>query len=245
MENTLQFGETIREPDVRMLSDMKDVLADKEWLRSAGDFELYYMYRELSRTASDLQRMRKAGLRYDITVIPPARLGKEFVKTKGHYHPPVPGAEVSYPEIYQVLEGEAIYLLQKAEGESIPDVVVIEAGKGDVVIVPPGYGHITINRSETTLKMANWVCTSFSSVYEPVRKAGGGAYYLLEGEGFVPNSNYVSVPEIRMVEPVEPELLGLERREDMYELVNELEKLRFLREPQEFEEFFGEVFEEN
>ncbi|WP_440953881.1 glucose-6-phosphate isomerase family protein [Methanosarcina sp. Mfa9] len=244
MENTLQFGETIREPDVRLLSDMKDVLADKEWLRSAGDFELYYMYRELSRTESDLQRIRKAGLRYDITVIPPARLGKEFVKTKGHYHPIVPGAKVSYPEIYQVLEGEAVYLLQKAEGESISDVVVIEAGKGDVVIVPPGYGHISINRSETTLKMANWVCTSFSSVYEPIRKAGGGAYYLLE-EGFVPNSNYLSVPEIRRFEPVEPELLGLERGEDMYELVEDLEKLRFLKEPQEFEEFFGEVFEKN
>ncbi|WP_440953876.1 glucose-6-phosphate isomerase family protein [Methanosarcina sp. Mfa9] len=244
MENTLQFGETIREPDVRLLSDMKDVLADKEWLRSAGDFELYYMYRELSRTESDLQRIRKAGLRYDITVIPPARLGKEFVKTKGHYHPIVPGAKVSYPEIYQVLEGEAVYLLQKAEGESIPDVVVIEAEKGDVVIVPPGYGHISINRSETTLKMANWVCTSFSSVYEPIRKAGGGAYYLLE-EGFVVNPGYSEVPEIRRLEPVEPELLGLERREDMYGLVEDLERLRFLKEPQDFAEFFGEAFEEN
>ncbi|AKB23614.1 Glucose-6-phosphate isomerase [Methanosarcina sp. MTP4] len=245
MENTLQFGETIREPDVRMLSDMKDVLADKAWFRTAGDFELYYMYRELSRTESDLQSMRKAGLRYDITVIPPARLGKEFVKTKGHYHPIVPGAKVSYPEIYQVLEGEAVYLLQQAEGENVLDAVVIEAEKGDVVIVPPGYGHISINRSETVLKMANWVCTDFSSVYEPIRKAGGGAYYLLEGEGFVPNSNYVSLPEIRRLEPVEPELLGLERREDMYGLVNELEKLRFLKEPQEFEEFFEETFEEN
>lgn len=242
MENTLQFGETIREPDVRMLSDMKDVLADKAWFRTAGDFELYYMYRELSRTESDLQSMRKAGLRYDITVIPPARLGKEFVKTKGHYHPIVPGAKVSYPEIYQVLEGEAIYLLQRAEGENVLDAVVIEAEKGDVVIVPPGYGHISINRSETVLKMANWVCTYFSSVYEPIRKAGGGAYYLLD-EGFVANPGYPEVPEIRRVKPVESELLGLSRGEDMYELVEDLERLRFLKEPQDFAEFFDGVFE--
>ncbi|WP_440953877.1 glucose-6-phosphate isomerase family protein [Methanosarcina sp. Mfa9] len=98
--------------------------------------------------------------------------------------------------------------------------------------------------AEAELGMANWVCTSFSSIYEPIRKAGGGAYYLLE-DGFFRNPNYASVPEIRMVESVKPELLGLERREDMYGLVNELEKLRFLKEPQEFEEFFGEVFEKN
>ena len=42
-------------------------------------------------------------------------LGSEYVKTVGHYHPPVPGTDVSYPEIYQVLDGSATYLLQKVE----------------------------------------------------------------------------------------------------------------------------------
>ncbi|HII00884.1 TPA: hypothetical protein HA351_04280 [Methanosarcinaceae archaeon] len=92
--------------------------------------------------------------------------------------------------------------------------------------------------------MGNWVCTSFSSGYEPIRKAGGEAYYLLE-EGFVVNPGYSEVPEIRRFEPVEPEVLGLSRGEDMYELVEDLERLRFLKDPQEFEEFFGEAYEEN
>lgn len=242
MEHALKFGETVRVPDIRMLEDMKDVIYDSEWLQSTENFELYYMYRELARTSSDLELMREAHLRYDITVIPPAHLGKEFIKTKGHYHPKAPGAEVSYPEVYQVLEGKATYLLQKAEGGKVLDVVVVEAEKGDIVLIPPDYGHISINASDEVLKMANWVCTDFSSIYEPVRELKGGAYYLLE-EGFVPNSGYSEVPEIRYLKPAKLSGFGIPVGEDMYELVNDLEKLRFLKEPQAFEGLFNEAFQ--
>lgn len=243
MEQVLQFGETVRVPDIRMLYDMQEVVYDREWLQSTENFELYYMYRELARQASDLKLMEAAGLRYDITVIPPAHLGREFIKTAGHYHPKAPGAEVSYPEIYQVLEGEATYLLQKAEGSKVLDVVVVEAKAGEAVIIPPDYGHMSINRADETLKMANWVCTRFSSVYGPVRQFNGGAYYLLD-EGFVPNSSYSEIPEIRQFSPANLSELGIFKGEDMYELVNEIEILRFLTEPQEFTELFDKVFTE-
>ena len=45
-------------------------------------------------------------------------LGLEYTKTVGHYHPQIPGTDISYPEIYQVLEGSATYLLQKVEHEN-------------------------------------------------------------------------------------------------------------------------------
>ncbi len=77
---------------------MKMVLHDQKWVKTAPNIELYYMYRGLKK---------KNGARYDITVIPPKMLGKEFVKTKGHYH------IGSYGEIYIVLKGKAIYLMQK------------------------------------------------------------------------------------------------------------------------------------
>ena len=183
--------------------------------------------------------MREFGLRYDITVIPPARLGKEYVKTKGHYHPKAPNFDVSYPEIYQVLEGEAVYLLQNAEkGGRVADVVVVVAEKGDIVFVPPDYGHITVNRSDKVLKMANWVCSDFSSLYEPVRQFGGGAYFLLES-GVVRNPNYCFVPKIRRLEPSGAELVGLSKGEDMYVLVENLQNLSFLKEPQTFSGLFA------
>ena len=102
------------------------------------------MFRDLAKSDSELEAIKAHHLRYDITVIPPAMLGSEYIKTVGHYHPRVPGTNVYYPEIYQVLEGSATYLLQKVksgEEDFVMDVVVITAKKGDLVLVPPGYGH--------------------------------------------------------------------------------------------------------
>jgi len=163
-------------------------------------------------------------------------LGSEYVKTVGHYHPRVPGTNLTYPEIYQVLEGSATYLLQKVEeGEEdlVLDVVVIKAEKGDLVLVPPGYGHVTINASDETLKMANWVCRDFSSVYEPIKRLSGASYFLLK-DGFVKNPLYKNIPPIRNLNPLTYDELELNSIEDMYELVHKIEKLRFLTAPQDF-----------
>jgi glucose-6-phosphate isomerase len=124
-------------------------------------------------------------------------LGSEFVKTKGHYHI---GA---YQEVYIVLEGQAVYLMQKPKNENeIEDVYVIKAGKGDVIIIPSYYGHVTINSSETEeLKMANWVSNECKSDYEPFVKNKGACYYYLK-KGWVKNENYKSVPELRFEEPL-------------------------------------------
>ena len=43
----LEFGGKTREPDIRRLFDMKDVIFDQNWLAEAENFELYYMFRDL------------------------------------------------------------------------------------------------------------------------------------------------------------------------------------------------------
>ncbi len=61
--------------------------------------------------------------------------------------------------LYEVLEGLAHFLLQT---NALDDVVLIEARKGDIIVIPPGYGHVTINpRLDETLIMANLVSTAF------------------------------------------------------------------------------------
>lgn len=239
LNHTLEFGEVAREPDVRYAEDMGKVILDKEWLEENKDAELYYMYRDLWR-AGDEEVIKRNGLRYDLTIIPSRKMGKEYVKTKGHYHPEaVPG--VSYPEIYEVLEGKAHYLLQKKTRGKVKDVVLIEASAGDKALIPPGYGHITINPSDEDLKMANWVDRSFDSIYEDILELEGGAYYELVGGQFVKNSSYKRVPELRQAEPAEIPKLGIESGKEMYGLVEEPEKLEFLIEPQEHEAVFENI----
>lgn len=236
----LKFGGRTFFPDVRKLGDMKEVVLDKRFLASANmDMELYYMFREVSKNEEDKKRIKERELRYDITIIPPNTLGTEFVKTAGHYHPLLPGSQMTYPEMYEVLEGEAHYLLQRREEqrgtEKITDVIVVKAKEGDKVIIPPNYGHVTINPSEATLKMANWVARAFSSIYEPIRVKGGAAYFELTNGEFIKNEKYGSVPDIRFLKPEDTWIkqIKLNNEAAMYELLREPEKLQFLINPTE------------
>jgi len=224
----LEFGSLIRKPDVRMIEDLKPVLAEPEAVKE--NFPAYFMYRDLYESEEDREKILRNNLRYDITIIPPAKVGREYIKTFGHYHPPARDGR-SYTEIYEVLDGEAIYVLQKRGGSDnrIDDVIVVHAKKGDKVIIPPDYGHVTINPSDKMLKMANWVCRDFSSLYEPFKNLRGACYYLTD-RGWVRNENYDS-PEIREVKAVIPDWLGLSRKESMYSLVEDIDRLRFLKDP--------------
>ncbi|MGZ4932826.1 MAG: glucose-6-phosphate isomerase family protein, partial [Halobacteriota archaeon] len=162
----LAFGSHLVDPAVRRLYDLRAVAFDTAWFEGASDRDVYYMYRDLSRSPHEREIIEVHELRYDITTIPPFKMGHEFVKTLGHYHPRVsPESSFTYPEVYEVLEGEAHYVLQRPANEGVDDVLLVRAVKGDKVIVPPNYGHVTINPSEHTLTMANWVCRSFESVY--------------------------------------------------------------------------------
>ncbi|MBN1762138.1 MAG: glucose-6-phosphate isomerase [Methanomicrobia archaeon] len=237
----LKFGERTFYPEARTLKDMEGVLFNKRFLANASmDMELYYMFRDVSKNEADANKIAKLGLRYDITIIPPNNLGVEFVKTAGHYHPCPDDSKQTYPEMYGVLEGEAHYLLQKREEiqgiEKITDVIVVKAKKGDKVIVPPDYGHVTINPSESALKMANWVARTFSSIYEPIKQRKGAAYFELTYGEFIKNDEYDDVPDIRFLQPEEtwPRGLMLSKDRALYDLLREPEQLEFLTRPEEW-----------
>jgi glucose-6-phosphate isomerase len=174
-------------PDIRRLDELRGMLYDTEWEKTANSkTELYYMYRILKE---------ENGLRYDITRIPAKMLGSEFVKTKGHIHAGF------YGEIYVVLEGEGFYLFQKGDENKIEDVCVVKAKKGDVIKIPAGYGHVTINPSDKELKMANWVKKEDKGNFSPFEKNHGACYYYTK-EGWIKNENYKNVPKLRFEEPL-------------------------------------------
>lgn len=171
-------------PDIRSLDDMRDVLADKDWRETAKNQDLYYMYRGIEENGE---------LRYDITVIPPLMLGKEYVKTKGHFH------SSKHAEFYTVLEGEAIYLMQKNDNS---DCYFIKAKKGESVIITGEYGHITINASDKELKMANWVSKNCVSEYDSIAQKNGACWFYLDS-GWTKNNNYEKIPTLREELPLQ------------------------------------------
>ncbi|WOF15252.1 glucose-6-phosphate isomerase [Methanoplanus sp. FWC-SCC4] len=215
---------TLPKPGQRTVEDMRSVLAD---FNACAENTLYFMYRSLSMNPGDKEWLSARCLRYDITVIPPCLLGDEYVKTKGHYHPKAPDG-FGFPELYQVISGEAHFLLQKRD---LSDVVVVRAKTGDVVLVPPGYGHVTINPSNETLVMANIVSDAFKSEYEFYEHNHGAAYYELFGNVFLKNPNYGDVPKIRFVDAFEVPELKILHNQSIYDLIGDDEVLEYLNNP--------------
>lgn len=223
------------EPHIRTLADMKGVLAAPDIGADDPDRPLYFMYRDLALNEEDRLWLSARSLRYDMTVIPPGVIGPEFVKTKGHYHPENP-AGVRYPEVYEVVEGEAHFLLQRPDAS---DVVLVRAGAGDVVVIPPGFGHVTINPGNVDLVMANLVSTAFSSDYAPYAAMGGAACYEMADGTFVKNPRYPGTATVRMAAPLPVPAFCTVPGTPIYSLVGRERCLRFLNRPEEYIEAFN------
>jgi glucose-6-phosphate isomerase len=173
-----------KKADIRYLYEMRMVLYDKEWAKTAENIPLYYMYRGIKE---------KNDLRYDITIIPPKMLGKELVRTKGNRN------SEGYQELYTVLEGKALFFMQKVKGKVVEDAVAVEAKPGDWVIVPPDYAIITINPSNKVLKTGNWVSKKTENIYQGIEEMKGACFFYTQS-GWKKNKNYVKIPTLRFEE---------------------------------------------
>jgi len=224
-------------PSVRTAEDIRGVLADRACTATGP---VYYMYRDISRSDADRTWLTAQHLRFDITVIPPRECCGEFIKTKGHYHPDNPYGS-GYPEVYEVLAGKAHYLIQNRD---CSDVIMIAASAGETVVIPPGYGHVTINPAgNTVLQMANIVSSQFSSEYEGYEALKGAAYFEKVKEGFVKNPVYKRSASLRFAKvPLHAGVTGTITA-PLYDLIEQRAPvLGFLNTPEKFESFFRELY---
>jgi len=233
-------------PAVREFSAMKNFLKDpgSQFARR----EVYYMYRDLAKS-EHVEAIHAAGLEYDITIIPPGLIGDEYVKTIGHYHPYKPGTTIRYPEVYEVIYGKVFFLLQSASEdlERLIDVYVVAAERGDKVLVPPGFGHVSVNPGDDVLVMSNWQPLGNKGLYEPYEARNGAAYYItaskrLQKTGkttpdfdFAANMNYQQVPPLRHVRARDLPQYELRSALPMYfTATRDLSTLDFLVNPEKY-----------
>lgn len=171
---------------------MKDVLFDPN---AVGPAIYYYMIR--------------GGVdQKNITVWEPGIVGKEYIKTYGHYH------VGNLDETYWILYGKGIALLQKlatdSQGNMIADTVeefkAVPVKQGDSVYMPAGYGHLVANIGKTYFVTADDSPVNFEEKdptslpghadYELVKKMGGFAYFVVEDNGkpaLIRNNKYKKI----------------------------------------------------
>ena len=120
-------------PTVRRLSDLKNFFAETEVvenLLTSGMNPVIYDVYECP------QPEKRGQLNFGTTILYPGKVGSEYYLTKGHYH-----LRNDASEIYLGLKGNGIVLLQSKKG----DVKVKSLKAGEIVYVPPKWGHRTIN----------------------------------------------------------------------------------------------------
>lgn len=233
-DNTLEFGDDIEveQLSARSFNDLMPVVADENL--KLGDDPAYFMYRNV-RQSNDEEVLRSNNLRFDLTVMPSALLGEEFVKTSGHYHPTKPGTEFAYPELYYVASGQATYLMQKKDSiGSIEDVIVCRVKAGEAIVMPPGYGHVTVNELPETLVMANWVSDSFKSIYDDYETLRGGSYYIFKQgkNSSIQKNELYDAPNYREVLSG-PIVINEHSGIPIYQFIEHVRDLSFLNKPEE------------
>lgn len=197
--NGIQFDRVARHKAL-----MRDVLMEPD--AAADDTELYYNLVLKNAADADMDVLRRSNLAFSCVLLPPLKIGAEYVKTHGHYHPNMAGSSLAYPEVYTHYYGTLYLLMHRRIGDDaarLNDCVLYKMHPGRSITIPPGYLHVLINPSDEPALMAGLYCADSYPEYAPVIQMQGAAFYLVENDGepkVVANPRYISCPPLVMLD---------------------------------------------
>jgi glucose-6-phosphate isomerase, archaeal len=117
-------------------------------------------------------------LLFGVVTYASGRLGDEPVRSQGHIHKKTRNNTLSTPEVYEIWEGKAIIYMQEFAEDFPGRCYAVEAGPGEVVIVPPNWAHATISADpDTPLTFGAWCDRNFGFEYDGVRAYKGLAWF--------------------------------------------------------------------
>jgi len=200
-ENPLGFiyGEGMFGPkvEVRHLEDIRKSLMDP---KCSGPEDLYAIAMDIGRS-EDLEAMRERNLLFASCNYNYGTMGREPIRSQGHIHAVSPSCGASTCELYEIWEGSAIIYMQEYAEDQPGRCFAIYAKAGDVVIVPPGWAHQTVNADINHLMVFGaWCVRDYGFEYAGVRAHHGLAYYPIVKDGavdWVSNPSYESQELIR------------------------------------------------
>jgi len=234
-ENRLDYEKTDYSPAIDWTKSLADgAYAYKD--SQTGPEVLYFGARYMEKT-TDEDIFVSNDFMADMTTINPGKVGDEFIKTVGHYHQNKPGTTLAYPEVYEAVSGNFEYLLQsELDKDGKVEVIWVVAQPGDKVVMPPNYGHVSMNvGTETAIEVdIQKRDNPNGSDYTMFRERNGGAFYRTD-EGLMKNPNY-EVSSLRIVKPLERPDLGLTRDKSLYDsFVEAPEKFDYLLNPEKYD----------
>jgi len=161
-------------PETRHLDDIRKSLMDPD---CEGPNDLYAIVMDIG---NELHRedMLERDLLFASCVYNYGQMGQEPIRSQGHIHAKSLSCNSSTCELYEIWEGEAIIYMQEYVQDYPGRCFAIRAKQGEVVIVPPFWGHQTVNANlDKPMVFGAWCVRDYGFDYDDVRAHKGLAYY--------------------------------------------------------------------
>jgi glucose-6-phosphate isomerase len=135
-------------------------------------------------TADRRADLEARNLLFGVVTYAAGRLGDEPIRSQGHVHAVSASCGRSTAELYEIWAGRAVILMQESDGDDPGRCFAVEAGPGEVVVVPPGWAHATISADpRQPLTFGAWCVKDYGFAYTGVRAHAGLAWFpLLDGD---------------------------------------------------------------
>ena len=220
----------------KAVEKMQGLLANEENLPL--DEMFYDVYRGIA-FPKDEELLNKDNYRYDITIIMPGQINGECKKTSGWN----PQKTNTYAEVYEVIKGTALYILQKSDNFDaenpadvrVDDLIFATVHEGETILIPPNYGHCSVNIGEGPLVFSNLAYVPCPVHYGPVKHFHGMSFYVMKKDNEIrleANGRYVDVPAPKFATVKENPGLGIKFGVPVYEsYMKNPEAFKFLGDP--------------
>jgi glucose-6-phosphate isomerase, archaeal len=195
-------GEISFTRETRRIGDLRAILHEPSALSDTTPVYWNYKLKDAGSAEPVITELR---LTFGLVCLPPLKIGREYVKTHGHYHSVMPGSEIAFPEVYTHFYGEIYLYMQRRKKFTtiaLDDCVIYRMIPGHSIMIPPGYAHILINPSSKPALTAGLYAREALHDYDPIRKTAGGAYYFIQQEAevkVIPNRRYPKPPPLREI----------------------------------------------
>lgn len=168
------------------------------------------------------------------------KIGKEPVRSQGHVHSVSASCNFSTPEVYEVWQGECTVLLQETTKNNPGRVFAVTAQEGEVIVVPPGWAHCTVNSNPNEpMTFGAWCIRDYGFDYVGVRKHHGLAFYPIvnsDGHLFWQHNDHYDNTKIIVKRPSNYNDLGINLKEAIYkQYQNNHETFDFVTNPQAYQ----------
>ena len=239
----LFFAEDVQceQCSVKMLSQVTALLHNDNISREEVN---YRFYMNIMRQ-SDSNVFKEHGVTNGITIIMPGTIHGECRKNSGHFHQVCEGQRLPYPEAYEILCGEAMFLLQKAENFDaeeeleLEDVRVVVLKQGEKLIIPPFYAHCAVNIGDGIMAFGN-LAIPCPLNYEAIQKKRGFFTYVMKQNDkliLLPNRAYKKTPDVQIVSATEDATLGMDFHKPLYRsFIEDPLKFSYLDKPEAYVE---------